>query len=484
MYNQTIKTTRDEDMSNKTIAEALIKAQQFEDEDKFEQAYECYKYALNINPNGTDVLQKAATAAQMLQNNVDAVNYWNQYMQLKPEDPLSYNQLLDLYFHDNKYEYYMTRAKLKTIEGRLPQATDDYKKAISNTSEDKEIIASRYLLAQTYEIINKPLQAIDEYLKILDHDKNEAVYLSLANLYYTEDKSAALDILQQAVKDYPDSEAIKESLCKIYLALGDYEKAETYAVSIFNKIKAMLMQEKNEAAFNLLEDLSNKDKQDISYPALMAEYYYNVDDNDNALIWIDSLEKRNPDSPLPSQMRALVFEKTNDDFNAHFNWGKYYIKKGQYDLALDEYLNAYNENSQNTEIIKELINLYSVLDDKFACAEFCEKLVAIEKEDIATIKRLIKFYEEQGYEDKVMEYLFALAEINTKDYATFLQLAKHAEKNRRIDEAIEYYQKYLKFAPNSDEKEEIKKKVDLLATGEMGQDEGFLDKILGFFSKK
>ena len=31
MYNQTIKTTRDEDMSNKTIAEALIKAQQFED---------------------------------------------------------------------------------------------------------------------------------------------------------------------------------------------------------------------------------------------------------------------------------------------------------------------------------------------------------------------------------------------------------------------------------------------------------------------
>ena len=41
-------------MANKTIAQALIKAQQFEDEDKFEQAYECYKYAHEIDKNDTD----------------------------------------------------------------------------------------------------------------------------------------------------------------------------------------------------------------------------------------------------------------------------------------------------------------------------------------------------------------------------------------------------------------------------------------------
>lgn len=471
-------------MANKTIAEALIKAQQFEDEDKFEQAYECYKYAYEIDKNNTDVLQKLATAAQMLQYNNDAINYWNIFMQLKPQDPISYNQLLDLYFHDDKYNYYMTRAKLKTLEQRLAQATDDYKKAINNTTEEKNIISARYLLAQTYEIINKPLQAIDEYLKILDYDHNENVYLSLANLYYTEDKAAALNVLQQAVERYPDSENIKEFLCKIYLATGDYEKAEKYAVSIFNKIKALLMQEKNEEAFSLLESLTAKDKQDISYAALMAEYYYNISDDANTLVWIEAFEKQNPDSPLPSQMRALVYEKQGNEFEAHFNWGKYYCKKGQYDLALDEYLNAYNQNPKNTAIIKELINLYSVLDDKFACAEFCEKLVAIDKNDIATIKRLVKFYEEQGYEDKVMEYLFALAEINTKDYETFLKLAKHAENNRRIDEAVEYYQKYLKFAPNSDEKEEIRKKVSLLSTGEFVQEEGLLDKILGFFAKR
>lgn len=471
-------------MSDKTIAQALIQGQQFEDEEKFNEAYECYKYALGLDKTNTDVLQKLAVCAQVLNCDSAAIDYWNLYMQIKPEDPVSYTQLLDLYFHKNKYDYYLTRAKLKTIEGRLPQAADDYKKAINNTSEEKEIISARYLLAQTYEIINKPMQAIDEYLKILDYDHNENVYISLANLYYKEDKSAALNVLQDAIKQYPESEPIKEFLCQVYLATGNYEEAEKYAVSIFNKIKAMLMQEKNEDAFQELQKLTDKEKQDISYHALMAEYYYNKGDDENALKWIDSFEKMNPNNPLPYQMKALVFEKLNDEFNEHYNWGSYYIKKNDTELALDEYLNAYKAKPNNTDVIKQLINLYSSINDNFACAEFCEKLVEIEKDDIATLKRLVRFYEEQGIEDKVMEYLLAISEINPKDYETLLKLGRHAENCRRIDDAIEFYEKYLKFAPNSDEKEEIKKKVDLLSSGEMEEEQGFLDKLLGLFSKK
>lgn len=471
-------------MADKTIAQALTKGQQFEDEENFEQAYECYKYAHELDKTDTDVLQKLAVCAQVLNKDADAITYWNLFMQIKPEDPVSYTQLLDLYFHQNKYEYYLTRAKLKTVEGRLPQAADDYKKAINNTSEEKEIISARYLLAQTYEIINKPLQAIDEYLKILDYDHNENVYISLANLYYKEDKSAALNVLQNAIQEYPDSEPVREFLCQTYLATGNYQEAEKYAVSIFNKIKAMLMQEKNDEAFEQLQKLTEKDKQDISYIALMAEYYYNVCDDKNALKWIDSFEKINPNNPLPYQMKALVYEKLNDEFNAHYNWGSYYIKKNDMELALDEYHQAYKEQPNNTGVIKQLINLYSSINDNFACAEFCEKLVEIEKDDIATLKRLVKFYEEQGIENKAIEYLMAIAENNPKDYATLLKLGQHAENCRRTNEAIEYYEKYLKFAPNSDEKEEIRKRVNLLSSGEMIEEQGLLDKILGLFSKK
>lgn len=472
-------------MKFRTISDAMTKAQAFIDGGDEEKAYECYKSALDLDSYNIDVLQKLAETAQLLQYNNDAITYWNMFMQLKPDDALPYTQLLDLYFDDNKYEYYMTRAKLKTIEGRVAQATDDYKKAINNTTEEKEIITARYLLAQSYEFIAKPLSAIDEYLKILDYEPNEAVYVSLANLYYVEDKSAALDMLSRALKEYPDSNVVKEFLCKVYLALGEYEKAEQYAVSLFNKIKSMLMQGKNESAFELLNTISEQDKQDISYSALMAEYYYNVDDKDNALKWIDVLEKQSPDSPLAFQMRALLYEKLDDDFNSHFNWGKYYSKKSQHDLAQDEYLNAYHENSLNVDIIKALINHYSSIEDKFACAEFCEKLVAIEKDDVATLKKLVKFYEEQGYEDKVLNYLYQLSQCNERDYETLLKLARHAQKCRKIDDAIEFYEKYLKYAPNTEEKEQVQNQLTMLTSGEVGADEeGLLDKIMRFFTKK
>ena len=52
------------------------------------------------------------------------------------------------------------------------------------------------------------------------------------------------------------------------------------------------------------------------------------------------------------------------------------------------------------------------------------------------------------------------------------------------DLCIEYYNNYLKYAPNSDEKEAIKKKAETLASGEIYEEEGLLDKIIGFFTKK
>ena len=71
--------------------------------------------------------------------------------------------------------------------------------------------------------------------------------------------------------------------------------------------------QKNEDAFDELKKLSDKEKQDISYSALMAEYYYNIGDDENTLTWIDKFEQMNPNNPLPYQMRALVFEKHNKE---------------------------------------------------------------------------------------------------------------------------------------------------------------------------
>lgn len=471
-------------MNSKTVAQVLAKAAEFEENDKHEQAYECYKEAYKANQNDMEVLSQLAICTQNLGKMDEAAEYWNLMLMHTPQDPLPYHQLMDIYFASNKYEYYMIRAKLKTLEGRLDQSVADYKKALSNTTEEKEIVTARYLLAQTYEIIEKPMQAIDEYLRILDYEHNENAYSALAKLYYNDDKPAAANILRQALKEFPQNAVFKELLSKIYMELGNYEDALQFATNNLSKAKILLLQEKNDEAYEILQSLSDKEKTMPRYFAMLAEYHYNKDELDSALQYIDKFEAKEPQSPLSAQMRALVYEKLNKEYDAHLNWGKYYLLKNSSDLALNEFLNAYTADKKQVGVIKELINLYTAMDDKVASIEFCEKLVEIEKDDVPTLKKLVNFYEQEGYEDKTIQYLYALNEINSKDYETLLKLAKRCDNNRQVGEAISYYEQYLKFAPTGEEKERAQKRHQLLTSGEITEEEGFLDKILGFFTKK
>ncbi len=217
---------------------------------------------------------------------------------------------------------------------------------------------------------------------------------------------------------------------------------------------------------------------------MMAEYYYNTNNDEKAIEFIEKYESQDPNSPLAYQMKALVYENKNDDYGSHFNWGKYNIKKGNTDVALNEYLNAYAADKSQVEVIKEIINVYTALEDNIAAIEFCEKLVEIEKDDIATLKKLVAFYDDQGYKERVIYYLEMLDELNPRDYDTLLRLAKYYESSRQMGEALEYYERYLKNAPSSEEREKIEKKVNQMQTGEGAEEEGFLDKLMGLFSKK
>ena len=473
-------------MSTKiSIPQAITKAKEFEENEEFDKAYECLKYAYSMDKTNPEVLQQLAMTAQLLHENGEAINYWNELMMVQPENPVSYTQLLDLYFHNNKYDYYMTRAKLKTLEGRLQQAVSDYKKAISNTTDEKEILNARYLLAQSLEIIEKPMQAIDEYLRILDYEHNENVYGSLAAIYYNHDKDSAIDILHRALDEYPENDMFKELLAKIYMETGNYEASYKYATSELSKAKALLMQENNDAALEILEKCSAADKKTPKYLSLMAEYHYNRDEYEQSLSFISELENLDGNNPLVFQMRALVYVKQGMEFEEHFNWGKYYIKKNSFDLALNEYLNAYNSKTNDIEIITELINLYSALDDNIASIEFTEKLTEVDRTNVPALKKLATFYSESGYDDRAQEYLSRLFEINQRDYEVLLALGKHYENKKKMQTANEYYTEFLKYAPSASlDREKIEKKLQNTAPEEEIEEEGFIDKIMNFFSKK
>ena len=75
--------------------------------------------------------------------------------------------------------------------------------------------------------------------------------------------------------------------------------------------------------------------------------------------------------------------------------------------------------------------------------------------------------------------------INVKRYRRIRDLREDADlTQRQVGEAINYYEQYLKFAPTGEEKEKAQKRYQLLTSGEIVEEEGFLDKIIGFFTKK
>ncbi|MCR5260333.1 MAG: tetratricopeptide repeat protein [Candidatus Gastranaerophilales bacterium] len=461
----------------------LERAQALTDEEKFEEAYNVLTAAYNQGKNNAEYLEKMALAAQTLEKTEEATKYWEELIEVAPNSIVAYSELQDIYNKTNRYKYYLTRAKVKTLNNQVSQSIPDYKKAIDNTQDIKEKDDAEVLMARAYEYIGKPLNAIDEYYKIASRAGSADIHLKIADLYIQgNDKFSAINALQQALEHYPDDNRVKEFLAKLYVETGEIDKAQEYAVSDLLKIKIKLMQGNNSEAFELLQNVS--DKNNGEYHKLLAEYYYNNKDWDNCNKAIDDFAKFEPVHPLIFQMRSLVCESNNDMHAAHVNRAKMYLAKGQEDVSLHEFMLAHNIDKNNIQTIEDIIALCENNGEKHTAAEFYEKLLALDPKNERALVKSGDFYFDLGEYQTASKYYERAAEVSRLS-ETFLKAGKCFEKLKKEKIAKEYYEKYLAKAPMSAEVELIKAKMAKLSDKDVTEsDEGFLEKILGFFSKK
>ena len=106
-----------------------------------------------------------------------------------------------------------------------------------------------------------------------------------------------------------------------------------------------------------MDELPDELKNNPRYYTLRAQYYYSAKDFEQALNAIEEYNKFVPNSPLTYQMRALVYEEKNDDYNAHLNWGKYNVLRGNNDIAINEFLNAVQIKDDDVDLMFELAEL-------------------------------------------------------------------------------------------------------------------------------
>lgn len=459
-------------------------AEQYEDNEQYELAYEECKKEYEGRPSDLTLLERLGHLAMMLNKKEEAAEFYSKILEKDLTNTLCYEQLMDIYIDTDKYKYYVYRGNLHSVDHKLEQAISDYKKALNHTDDEKEIVMTRFTLANLYEQTGNTSKAIDEFMKTLEYeDSNEDVFIKLADLYVKEDiLTSAIDVLERANERF-NSDKVAEQLARLYLKNDQPEKAKDLTTDELFRVKCMLECGEHEDAFKILSTNENKYINNAEFHALKAQYYFLTESYDNALECVEAYNKISPNSALVYQMRALIYENKNDDYNAHLNWGKFNLVRKNKDIAINEFLNAFQLNEKNVDLMLTLAQLLEETGDKNHAIEFWEKISKIEPTNKKAWEKLADFRESIGDYRLQADYLENLYDLDKRNAIVVKKLAQTYEKIKNKPSAIEYYTKYTQIASNADDIEQIRQKLQKLEHTNMQEDEGLLDKIMRLFNK-
>ena len=460
-------------------------AEQFEANEQYEQAYEEYKKEHEKRPNDLSVTERLGHLAMMLNKKDEAADFYTQILEKDMTNTLCYEQLMDIYVDTDRYKYYIYRGNLHSVEHKLEHAINDYKKALNHAENERDIVMTRFTLANLYDQTGNTTKAIDEFLKTLEYEENhEEVFLKLADLYIKEDMlTSAIDVLERAQKRF-DTDNVRENLAKLYLRNNQPELAKDLTKDDLLKIKCMLQSGEDTDADKKLREIEPFYKNNPEYYALRAEYYYTQGEYDNALEYVEKYNELNRNSALVYQMRALIFEGKNDEYSAHLNWGKYNLVRGNKDIAVNEFLNAWQMKEDDVDLMNTLAVLLEETGDKNHAVEFWERISKAEPTNKKALEKLADFRENIGDYRAEADYLEKWYELDKRNAILVRRLAKVYEKIKNKPDAVEFYKKYLELAKGAQDYAQIEQKLQKLEHTEFVQeDEGLLDKIMRFFNK-
>lgn len=353
-----------------------------------------------------EALHQKALVEYENKNLDEALKIYEEIIRLCPNDEVALSCTMDIYLEkDDKFNYYLSRANVNIAQNKLEYAISDTKKAIEL---DVDNLDARRKLARLYKVDNKILKSIDEFLRLLELDSKQIdAYFELVDLYMKEDSiDSAISIAKQGLAQFPDDINLKNMLAQLYFKANDFKSALDVVQDNFFKIKILLQDEQNEAAKSEIDKLNYNKLDDIqkrSYHILKAQYLYNINEFEASLAEIDSYTKLASPDAVSFQMKALIYEGLNNDFEASANWGFCYRLQGKFDDAMVEFTNAYKINPNDKTVLIELANLYERNKEKYVAMEFWQKVYDIDKDSYAK-EVLAEFYYSEGNFEKAEEY--------------------------------------------------------------------------------
>lgn len=343
IYKNAIKNTQRDELFYHKLADICIRR------NKMDSAVDCYKKALEANPNNRDVLIKLATVTQTYfpENIDDTIDYYNKLLEIEENTAQIYYELGHLYlkkmdkvhsivafklalekdcenpFYNNSLAYAYVQAEL------FDEAIEHYQKAIKlNPDKEWTSIVCQALGSIYHQIKGNSEAAIASFQAgaILD-PQNSEIYLSLGDVYMAEND------LDNAIRAYCDSINIDSSDYRAYaktgIALWEKDYLEEAIVAYHRAIEL-------------------NPEYEIAHNNLGVIYLDGIGTPDEALSYFKTAVELNPNYTLAYFNAGRAAQMLNENNEA----------ASYYQMALD--LNRLTEELDEDDIKDRLYGLFNI----------------------------------------------------------------------------------------------------------------------------
>src|SRR5690554_6011402 len=221
-----------------------------------------------------------------------------------------------------KFDYFFYAALNAKALGNYDEAMDFLRHCHSIDSTNANVLIE---LGTFYNVLQEKNKALDFFKKAVHYDPPNYYYnMMLAGLSKELGlKQEVVDIYEGLIKLYPDKPELLFEMANAYADNGELEKAisqldeleKSVGVSeslALNKFRLYSMLDNKEKAFQEIEQIINKNPDDIRYLILMGDLYMDDNQVDNALNYYDQAKLIDPDYPALILSFVNYYEKTND----------------------------------------------------------------------------------------------------------------------------------------------------------------------------
>lgn len=323
--------------------------------ENYEKAIEALESCEKIEPDNPVVFFELGKNYKLLKDFDAAISNFQKANRLKPNEEWVLVELMEAYYLNKDYNEAIVLAK----------------KLIPFNSKYQENLANLYLASQQF---NKLLTLLDQLDQELGFDKNRN---DLRQKIYaiTDNSSAQIQVIKDAIKANPDSERNYLNLILVYSEQGMEEEAFEAAKKMQSQFPTSNIVHLALYKFYLS---SNETAKALNSMKVVFEAE-EIDGESKFKVLTDFLMfvNENPEYKEELTKVTTLFSERENSPEVYQKLGEYYLMKNEKDLALSYFEIGVNEDLDNFELLKNTLLLQVELSKFAEAAALSEKALEI-----------------------------------------------------------------------------------------------------------